>query len=73
MSKTQGRADMAPEYDFSAGARGKYAERYAQGANVILLEPDVQKYFPDSRAVNEALRTMLRAMRAAGGEKLARP
>jgi hypothetical protein len=73
MSKTQDRADMAPEYDFSAGTRGKYAARHAQGVNVVLLESDVQQYFPDSRAVNEALRLLLRVMRTAGEERLARP
>ncbi|NOS99520.1 MAG: hypothetical protein HOP29_02715 [Phycisphaerales bacterium] len=46
----------AEEFDFRGGVRGKYAERYKQGTNVILLEPDVARWFPDSASVNEALR-----------------
>jgi hypothetical protein len=49
---------MSSEYDFSGGIRGKYARRYARGANVVLLDPDVAKIFPDSRSVNRALRTL---------------
>lgn len=44
-------------YDFSAGVRGKYAGRHA-GSNVVLLAPDVAATFPDSKAVNEALRAV---------------
>jgi len=51
---------MRSEYDFSKGVRGKYAQRYAEGTNVVLLEPDVAKEFPDAAAVNEALRRLLR-------------
>jgi hypothetical protein len=51
---------MRDEYDFSKGVRGKYAKRYAEGTNVVLLEPDVAKEFPDAAAVNEALRQILR-------------
>jgi hypothetical protein len=51
---------MRPEYDFSHAVRGVTAARYAQGTNVVLLEPDVAELFPDSRAVNEALRTLAR-------------
>jgi hypothetical protein len=55
---------MRPEYDFSKAVRGVTAARYAQGANVVLLDPDVAKLFPDTRAVNEALRTFARLARA---------
>lgn len=48
--------DMLPEYDFSKGVRGKYAKRYAEGTNIVLIEPDVHEYFPDQKSVNEALR-----------------
>lgn len=51
---------MRAEYDFSGGVRGKYAKRYAQGTNVVLLEPDVAEAFPTARAVNSALRKLLR-------------
>ena len=55
---------MRPEYDFSKAVRGVTAARYAQGTNVVLLDPDVAKVFPDTRAVNEALRTFARLTRA---------
>ena len=48
--------DLRPEYDFTGGVRGKYAARYAQGTNIVRLDPDVSASFPDSRSVNEALR-----------------
>lgn len=51
---------MRPEYDFSNAVRGVTAARYAQGTNIVRLEPDVAALFPDSRAVNEALRTLAR-------------
>ena len=50
--------EMLDEYDFSGGVRGKYAGRFAQGANVIVLEPDVAEVFPDSESVNAALRAL---------------
>jgi len=50
--------DMLPEYNFSKGRRNKYAAQYAEGTNLILLDPDVLKDFPDSKAVNEALRAL---------------
>jgi hypothetical protein len=52
--------DMRDHYDFSGGVRGKYAASYEQGANVVVLAPDVAEVFPDSIAVNEALRTLVR-------------
>jgi hypothetical protein len=51
--------DMLPEYDFSGAVRGKYYERYRQGTNVVLLDPDVAQIFHDSAAVNDALRTLV--------------
>jgi len=48
--------DMLEEYNFKGGVRGKYAKRYAAGTNVVVIEPDVAKYFPDHDSVNEALR-----------------
>lgn len=47
---------MKEEYDFNHGIRGKYAKRYAQGTNVVVIDPDVAEYFPDHDSVNEALR-----------------
>ena len=51
--------EMRPEYDLRGGVRGKYYERYKQGTNVVLLEPDIARVFRDSAAVNEALRQYL--------------
>ena len=50
--------DMRPEYDFSGGVRGKFYKEYKKGTNVVLLDPDVAEVFPDSRAVNQALRVL---------------
>ena len=52
--------EMRPEYDFSGAARGKYRKRYLEGANVVVLEPDVAKRFKDSASVNKVLRTFLK-------------
>ncbi|MGZ8846832.1 MAG: hypothetical protein ACXW3C_10245 [Pyrinomonadaceae bacterium] len=51
-------ADMLEEYDFSGGVRGKYAARFAEGANVVVLDPDVAEGFTDSESVNQALRAL---------------
>jgi hypothetical protein len=53
--------DMKAEYDFSKGVRGKYAKRYAEGTNVVLLDADLVKLFPDSESVNRALRSVVAA------------
>jgi len=59
------RNGMRGEYDFSQGRRGKYARRYAEGTNVVVLEPDVAKVFPTSKKVNASLRKLIRAEAAA--------
>ena len=51
---------MTRRRDFSRGERGKYARRYAQGTNVVVLEPDVAKVFPNSKVVNLSLRGIIR-------------
>ncbi|MFA5044130.1 MAG: hypothetical protein WC381_06175 [Kiritimatiellia bacterium] len=54
--------DLRPEYDLSklkGGVRGKYAKRFQQGTNLILLSPDVARYFPDERSVNTVLRSLV--------------
>jgi len=54
--------DLLPEYnfDYGKGVRGKYYRRLMkEGSNVILLDPDVAKAFPDSVSVNETLRALL--------------
>ena len=56
MKRAKSDPDMLEEYDFSSGMRGKYAKRYAEGTNVVVIDPDVVGYFPEHEAVNEALR-----------------
>ena len=55
--------DRWKEYDFSSAMRGKYARTYAEGANIVLLEPDVAKAFPTAKAVNHSLRSLIAAPR----------
>jgi len=55
--------DLRPEYDLTqllkSGVRGKYAERYRAGTNLVLLAPDVAPAFPTEEAVNQALRLVI--------------
>jgi hypothetical protein len=64
--------DLEPEYDLRAllpgGERGKYVERYNQGTNVVLLDPDVARAFPDGKSVNEALRLVLELTKIPGSK-----
>ena len=55
--------DMLEEYDFSNGVRGKYARRYEEGTNVVLIDPDVAEFFPDGDSVNDALRSIIRIIK----------
>ena len=55
--------DMRAEYDFSGGVRGKYHKRYVESSNVVVLEADVHKRFRNARAVNDALRALMRSER----------
>lgn len=58
--------DLRPEYmreDFGTMVRGKYAARLAEENNVVVLEPDIAKAFPNEKAVNEALRALLKIMK----------
>lgn len=61
--KTEMDDDLRPEYDLrrllKAGVRGKYAQRYQAGTNLVLLEPDVARAFPSEKAVNETLRLVM--------------
>ncbi len=56
--------ELRPEYDMhellKGGVRGKHAERYRAGTNIVVLEPDVAKAFPNEQAVNEALRLVIK-------------
>jgi len=54
--------DLRPEYDLSSlkGAiRGKYAKRFQAGTNLVLLSPDVARFFRDEHSVNAALRSLV--------------
>ena len=57
------RDTMRPEYDFSKGVRGVTAARYAQGTNIVVIDPQVLDVFPDSDAVNETLRALAPVLR----------
>ena len=63
MKKTQKNPEMLEEYDFSQGVQGKYAGKYAEGTNVVVIEPDVAKVFPDHDSVNQALRSLAEIIR----------
>jgi hypothetical protein len=49
-----------PALDFSKGTRGKYHQRMQEGTNLVLIAPELMEAFPDSDAVNEALRSLKR-------------
>ena len=57
--------DLLEEYDFSNAEIGKYAKRYAEGTNVVVLDPDVAAVFKTAEAVNAVLREHIK--KAAGG------
>ena len=59
MKRMRNDPDMLEEYDFSKGVRGKYAKRYAEGTNVVVIDPDIAEYFPDHDSVNESLRSLV--------------
>ena len=66
------RDTMRPEYDFSGAVRGVTAARYAQGANIIVIDPEVLDVLPDSATVNEALQALapvLRHQRRTGAKR----
>ena len=59
--------ELRPEYDLSqlkGGVRGKYFRQANAGTNLVLIEPDLVKMFPDSMSVNRALRAVAEAAQA---------
>jgi hypothetical protein len=68
-AKPKPKNGMLDEYDFSKGERGKYAARYAAGTNIVVLSPDVAAFFPDSDAVNKALRGLVELARKSASKK----
>jgi hypothetical protein len=62
--------DLRLEYDLTklkGGVRGKYYQRALAGTNLVLVEPDLVKAFPDANSVNRALRALLNAVDATTG------
>ena len=51
--------EIRAHYDFTGGVRGKYARRYSEGTNVVVLDPDVAREFPNRDVVNETLRAVV--------------
>ena len=64
--------EIRQEYDWSKAVRNPYASRFAAGSNIVVLEPDVSALFPDSVAVNEALRSLPKVMAGRKGTRPAR-
>ncbi len=62
--QTEFNDELRPEYEIKSllkgGVRGKYAARYRAGTNLVLLEPEVAKAFPNEKAVNEALKLVIK-------------
>ena len=70
MKKVKSKQDdeLRPEYkrsDFGAMVRGKYAARLTEESNVVVLEPEVARIFPNDQAVNEALRGLIKIAESA--------
>ena len=63
MKRMQKDPTMLEEYDFSKGIQGKYATMYEEGTNIVVIEPDVAKVFPDHDSVNQALRSLAEIIR----------
>ena len=65
--------ELRPEYNLREllknGVRGKYAKSYRAGTNLVLLDPDVARAFTNERAVNEALRLVIRLTSTRRGKK----
>jgi hypothetical protein len=66
-SRNPSRPARQREYDFAGGERGKYAGRLRGGTRVVRLEPEIARHFPDSGAVNRALRLIVEVARKSVG------
>ena len=65
--KRRTRDELRPEYDLSKlkrAVRGKHVNRYRKGTNLVLLSPDVAKFFPDEHLVTSALRNLIRVAKS---------
>jgi hypothetical protein len=68
--------ELRPEYDLSklkGGVRGKYYREATAGSNLVLIEHELADVFPDSEAVNRALRMLVNTAAAATGTARRRP
>jgi len=63
------RNTLQPEYDFSKATRGATAARYAEGTNIVVIDPELHALFPTSEAVNDALRGLARIAKRASTAK----
>lgn len=63
MKKMRKYPELLEIYDFSKGIQGKYAKRYGEGTNVVVVDSDIVKYFPDHDSVNQALRSLTEIIR----------
>jgi hypothetical protein len=76
-SKNEMADELRPEYDLRkllrGGVRGKYAERYRAGTNLVLLAPDVANAFPNDDAVNDALRLVIQINQMPIGQRRGAP
>jgi len=72
-SKDDKTDDLRPEYDLREllkdGVQGKYADRFQEGTNLVLLDSDVAEAFPNDEAVNEALRLVIKLTKLPKSEK----
>lgn len=64
--------EMRANYSFKGGQRGRYAHLFPQKPHLVVLSPDMAAVFPDSDSVNEALRTLVKAVQAGGSTHLER-
>jgi hypothetical protein len=76
-SKDDKSDDLRPEYDLREllknGVQGKYADRFQEGTNLVLLDSDVMDIFPNDKAVNEALRLVIKLTKLTMSEKKSAP
>ena len=73
MKRMQKDPDLLEEYDFSKGVQGKYADRFREGTNLVLLDRDIAEAFPSDEAVNTALRLVIQLQKLPRSEKRSVP
>ena len=76
-SKGEKDDDLRPEYDLREllkdGVQGKYADRFREGTNLVLLDRDIAEAFPSDEAVNTALRLVIQLKKLPRSEKRSVP